>query len=281
MNKITKIVRNTILAGLFSAFFFSFTAFAQENLWTTLNEISEKSDKIETIKENPDLTKEEKILRDIQTRKDVVLKTLELTILEDTDLQNKLKSFTELSGTELAARNYLLKSLEENKNVYGVIQERLDSADTAKKIKQLASDFKNWRASSYNQKVENAVSFISVFQQRKILKIAELRLQITEEGVNKLKELGILDNKIENLFQKSSEAISEAKAANDKALETILQIIDDEMSPKNIGFIRNVVSFGKKIVTQNMVKKLVNDSVQQVKEAYKLFAQISDLVSEK
>jgi len=281
MNKLTKTIRIIMLAGLLSGFFFSFTAFAQENLQSTLKEVSEKSDKIETIKENHELSNEERALLDIQVRKDVVLKTLELTVLEDTDLQNKLNAITNLSESELAVRNYLLKLLEENKKVYEMIRERLDGADTVKEIKSLANDFKNWRSLSYNQKVENMVSFISVFQQKKILKTAESRLQIIEEGINKLKELGILENKVGNLFQKSSEAINDAKIANNKALETVLQIINNEISPKDGGFIKNIVSFGKKMVTQITVKKLVNDSMQQVREAYKLFSQISDLVSEK
>ena len=277
MNKLLKIITSVLVSGIVAMLFFSLTAFAQETLKSTLKEVSEKSDKIVEIKENPKLSAEEKTAQEIQARKDVVYKTMELTALEDENLKNKLNSIENLSEEEIIARDYLLKLLGENLKTYEIIKNRLDNAPTNKEIKQLAKDFNNWRIFSYNQKSEKVIAFVAIFQQKKILAVAESRLQKMSGGIDKIKDTESLKKDLLEILQESAGILNEAKLNNDKALETMLSLIKNEINPQSLSFIKDFFSFGKKIVTPATVKKMISDSIQGVKETYSLFSKINEL----
>src|SRR3989338_7062184 len=165
--------------ALLGFFFVLPSAYAEENLQSTLKEVAEKVGAIEDAK-NSSLKEE------LVARKEALSKIFDLTLLEDGDLKKKLNSFKNLTEPQSKLKDSLIEGMEENQNIYLEIQKRLLEADSVEKVKQLAIDFKNWRNLVYNPKIEKIVSFNLVFQGKNIIAIAQNRLDKIQGELEKI-----------------------------------------------------------------------------------------------
>ena len=163
-----------LIAG--GLFFNALNVYAQEELKSALKDVAGKINKLAEVKKDADLTEQEKEQKEIQARAEALNKVLSLTLLEDEDLKNKLNNLKDLNAENEKTRDALLGLLEENKNVYGTIRDRLVDDITPSEVKELAKDFKDWHTLVYIPKTENIVAFTLVFQEKTILNLILSRL---------------------------------------------------------------------------------------------------------
>ncbi|MEK9170570.1 MAG: hypothetical protein AAB674_02895 [Patescibacteria group bacterium] len=278
-------VKLSIAAVFITGLFFNLSpASAQELLKNTLGEIYGKIEKIDKIQENQILSNEEKDIQETEARKDALLKILEITISENNDLKDKLESFNNLPENEQKIKEALIKSLEENLSAYQVIENRLAEIETAIQAKQLASDFKNWRALVYNPKTEKITAFISVLRQKEAVETAKGRLQNIEKNIEKIETAKIFKKgDSEEILKKAADGIENAEIMNDKAEKMIVEILNQELFQKN-GFLNKLAIkniFAKEKTTPTAVRQYVGDSLKQLQITYQIFLDISRLAKEK
>ncbi|MBI3046136.1 MAG: hypothetical protein HYY86_01140 [Candidatus Harrisonbacteria bacterium] len=196
-------------------------------------------------------------------KKEALTKIFELTLLEQQDLQNKLRGLKNLGEKQTELKNELLTSLQENENAYRELKKQLEEANTSEEIKRLANDFNNWRNLVYKPKVEKVISFTLVFQQKDTFNIAKTRLR------NIKKELPNLDW-ADDLIAKAEAKIQKAVSLNNQAADLISQ----ELRP----------GFFKRLIGQNYlpaIKSLTEESDQEIKDAYQIFVELGKAVKEK
>ncbi len=281
LSKIRLVTASIFIVGLFLNIS---PANAQELLKNTLGEINGKIDRIDKIKGDQILGNEEKDIQETEARKDALSKILEITILENNDLKEKLESFSNLPENEQRIKEALIKSLEENLSTYQIMKERLEEIETVIQVKQLASDFKNWRALVYNQKTEKITAFISVLKQKEALETAKERLQNIKKDIEKIEAAEIFKREdSEEILKKAADGIENAEILNNKAEKMMVEILDQELFPKKGIFnkltFKNI--FSKEKTAPATVKQYVGDSLKQLQTTYRIFLEISKLAKEK
>jgi len=266
-------ISSAIIAAIFSPLT---TAFAKENLSTNLKEVLEKVTEISTITGDDSLTKSEKDQKELEARKDALVKIFELTLLEDQDLKNRLTNLENLKPEHEEMRKLLLNVFTENENAYRIMHKRLDESTQSDEVKQLATDFKNWRNAVYNPKVEQILSFVLVFQQEKTLSIARDRFQKIQSDLDKLAVAKrIKKEDVSDLLQKSLLHLSLAEELHARAQRTVIASLKQESIADEKT--KEILAEEK----QPAAKELVSKSIDQVKLAYKNFISIGKIVREK
>ena len=291
---IKKIFSSAIAASLFlPGLFFPWLGMAAENrLQSALNEAVEKVGEISEINKNESLGEEEKEQKELRVRKDALAKIFDLTLLEDEDLKNKLSGLANLNEEQKKIRNGLLDLLLENESSYGEMRNRLAETKTIEEVKQLALDFKNWRKAVYNPKVEKIISFSLVFQQKRILGIANERLTKIKSDLKKLEGADLIKKEdTAHLLQKAVVALKKAAELNNRAEALVTEVLTSELFPpapnieitkiENPEEIKLTDAPKKEEKKEPSVKALVEESLKQVKTSYRLFIEIGKLVREK
>jgi hypothetical protein len=251
---------------------------AQENLKSALKEAMQKIEMIGEIKEKENLSVKEKIEMEIQTRKEALLKIFEFTLLEDENLKNKLTGIKNLNQIQEQIREVLLNALKENENAHQEMQKRLENAKTLDEVKQLATDFKNWRALVHNPKMEKIIAFTLIFQEKNVLKISQDRLEKIKIDLEKLEKMKILKKEeISGYLAEAVANLEKAVALNRQAEDTLFLILAKEVT---------LIAPTEEIQNEEnketpSVKSLVEESLKYVKETYGSFIKISKLVKEK
>lgn len=268
---------------------------AQENLKSTLKEVEEKVGEISDIENNESLAGEERIQKETEARKEALAKIFDLTLLEDQDLKNKLNDLKNLTENQEKMRSALLVIFTENENAYAEMRKRLAEAKTLEEIKQLAADFKIWRSAVYNPKVDKIISFILIFRQKNVLQIAKSRLSKIQADLIKLESAKLLSPEdTKELLESASENIQIAEDLRLKAEELVEKAINQDLSPEialkneaaatttSKSEIASKKSDQAEQATEELTpKKLIEESLGNVKSAYKHFISISDTVKKK
>ena len=248
------------------------SAYAEENLQSMLKEVAEKVGAIEDVKNNLSLNEEDKKTKELQTRKDALSKIFDLTLLEDNDLKKKLAGIKNLNESEKKIKINLIANLEENGNAYSEMKSRLKEANSIAAVKQLAIDFKNWRNLVYNPKVEKIISFTLVFQQKKTLDTAQQRLEKIKLDLEKLEGAKLIKmEETANLLNKAGNGLSRANELNKQAELIFLKNINEDDLRQNDAQIEEAAT----------PKTLVEESLKEIKNAYKIFIDIGNLVKAK
>ena len=273
----------TLIAALF---FFSSTAFAksqeQESLNSLLQNIAAKVGQISTIAENPDLPAEEKELEETRIRKEALSLIFDLTLLEDEGLKNKLNDLDNLNKDQDKIREKLLVIFTENENAYKEMRKRLAEAETLEEVKNLASDFKNWRGAVYNPKVEKVVSFVLIFRQKQILDIAWQRLEKIKADLERLEVAGLIKSEeTEEFLLNAILDLETAQKLNQQAEGSLTSIITNELDPKKSGLadLESIKEDDEE--TPPTPRELVEQSLDNIRAAYGNFIKIGKLVKEK
>lgn len=257
--------KTTISASLaFLGFIFILpSAYAEINLQSVLREVAEKVGAIGEIKNNLFLNAEERGAKELQARKDALLKIFDLTLLEDEDLKEKLIGVKNLNEGEKKLRGNLIASLEENGNAYSEMKNRLEETNSITEVKQLAIDFKNWRNLVYNPKVEKIISFTLVFLEKNILETANQRLEKIKSDLEKLESAKLIKKEeTAELLKKSIANLNQANELNNQA-ELILLKNNNETEEAPT------------------IKNLVEESLKEIRIAYKIFIEIGNLARAK
>lgn len=251
---------------------------AQESMQSALRGIMDKISSLLSIGGNKELSVEEKLQKELQTRKDAVSKIYDLTLMEQNDLLARLDDLSGLSSAQEKMRDSLIAQMTENENSFNQIRSRLEAAKTAEEIKQLASDLKNWRTLVYDPKVKKAAAFTFVFQEKNVIEIAKQRLEKISKDLEARKETSDTgDSPAAALFEKASANIRNAEELHSQAKILIMVALTNQA---NIANSRTTAKNILSEIARDMLdsKNFTEQSFQNIKDAYKVFLEIGKLL---
>lgn len=283
--KLKKNIAKIFSVLIFSGLFLNFQpAFAQTSLRSLLKEVAERVEEIFEVKNNQSLNEEEKAKRELEVRKEALSKIFDLTLLEDKDLKNRLLALKDLNEKQKRIQAALVGLLSENENAYQEMRQRLEGADSLKAVKQLAADFKIWRHNVYNPKVEKILSFTLIFQQKKTLAIANDRLKKIKSDLARLEDAKIIQEEdTASLLKKAVAALQKAGDLNNQAEVLVAAILYEEFFPSAPDPSQKEIDNPEeiKLGSAKSVKNLVEESLKEIRTAYRLFIDIGKVVREK
>ncbi|MDD5431088.1 MAG: hypothetical protein PHP03_02600 [Candidatus Pacebacteria bacterium] len=263
---------------------------AQETLKSPLKDVISSIDDLANLKDNNDLSDEEKTVKEIEIRGQALLKIAGLSLLEVENLKNKLESLVLDSDEEVAIKDKFLLILDSNKEYSEELQKKIEETEnlTLKEIKVLAQDFKEWRGVNYTETVKDILSFILVFQQKNAVRTADTRLEKINTDIRKL-EIAKMIKKEDtwNLLNNAMKNLTSAHLYIDKAEDMLIPVLREELldsattSPEEIASEEenNSTTTVKDINTE--IKVLVGKSLNEVRSAYKNFLSISNKIRKK
>lgn len=253
----------------------------------SLENVMESVDQLTELENNKELTPEEKINKEIEIRKIALLNIVILSLSEINDLKEKLESLVLNTDKQMEIKDELIKILDQNKDYAEQLQKELEKDFSLEEIKNLTAAFKKWRSEHYNIDVKNTLSFILIYQEKSVIKTADVRLEkiisdlrklentklIKKEdswkhlnnAIKNLTNAHLLNNKAENLLLKNFET------ASSTPIDSINQDLSDQGENDNS-------SSKDEEKLYDDVKFLVEKSLNEIKNAYKSFLQISSII---
>lgn len=246
---------------IFSSFYFlasSSLALAQtEELKNAKQGVVDSVSALSDIQNNEDLTDAEQAAQEAEARKIALEKIFELSLLEIKTLSQKVAAVKDLAVEYIELQNQLLKKLSGLAGSIKEYDDRLQEIDSLEAVKNLAAEFKDWRVANYDPVIQNALDFISVFQSQTFLRVAEARYERIANDLRRLRFSKIVKiETLEPLLNWAGQDLKEARAAFNQALVLLLETKPDKPS----------------------IGKLVESMVNDIKDAYKKFFEMSDLV---
>lgn len=277
-----------MIIGLILPLFSSFAAQepAANPLSTPLNNVINNIDELANLKDNTELTEEQKIVKELELRKESLLGILDLSLLEIKNLSNKIASTTTENKTQETTKTYLLNFLYESGNYIETIKNKFNDELNLEGIKNLAQEFKDWRENFYNQIIKKSLIFSLIMQEKAALKIAEARVEKILLDFKKLENANLLtkDESL-TLLSPSNKNLSNARSLNNKAETLLIKSLDfdQEISSTTIIFNINNISATNTInnIDEDSIKLLIQKSLDEIKNAYKSFLDISIKIRKK
>lgn len=243
-----------------------------ESATTTLQEVQEGTKDLINAKdqENPTPEEEQKL------RLEIFTKVIDLSLKEAEDIINQLNALKNLNEQETNLRDQLLEKFNGFLQFYNEQKEGLTSTSTEEliradltAIKKLAQDFKDWRGNVYLPVFETATDFLLINQQKIILEMTEKRYQKISLDIIKLKKANLTGiDQLEKYLNQAADLIGTAKdlwitasTATSTATSTITTSTPASAEDQLLS-----------------IKNLISDSLNKIKEAYRIFIEMSNLV---
>jgi hypothetical protein len=228
-----------------------------DDLKNAKQEARESVDKLIDVKNNEELSEEEKLRLETEASRTALLDVFKFSALETQALIDKVKDAKDLTVEYIELQGGLLEDLNEFLGAYADFQDRLAAAENLEAIKELAAEFKNWRENVYGPVVQAALDFISVFQSRNLLKMAEGRFEKISQDLRRWKFSRIIKTDLlEPLLSQAGVSLKEARALYNQAAALLLENKEDKPP----------------------VKSFLDETLLKIRDAYKRFLEMSDLV---
>ncbi len=259
----------------------------------TLKEVNGLVSDLINLKDNNDLSAEEKALGETRIRKEALKKIFDLFLLEISDLQNKLNELDLQDQQLVDIRTRTLALLQGYTEHSQELTQQLDNNLTLEGLKGLARDFKIWRETYYNPQIQILVDFLLVFGEKSALKTANTRLDKIIADLKKLENTKLIRNSdyTPNLA-KAMDTLTNAYVFNQRAEKMILekiirnQLLSTTTSPTVLFAMSpatstNATSSSKVLTNADEIKSLIERSIQEIKNTYTQFLEISKTIKKK
>lgn len=273
-------------------------AWAESSTTTPQESLQESVTNLINTKDQDNLTPEQKEKDEQNLRLEIFGKVLDLSIKEVEDIIEQLKVLKNLNEPETNLRNQLLEKFNGFLQFYDEQKKNLNQPEefdlTA--IKKLAQDFKDWRENIYRPIFETATDFLLINQQEAVLEMTEKRYQKISLDINKLKKTNL--EGIDILEKSLDQAANLIKTAKDLWQETednFWQILDftalatASSTPTATSSGETVTLTATSTITPTStsvtaedqslsIKNLIGESLNKIKEAYRIFIEMSIFV---
>jgi len=283
--------------------------FAQENLQAPLREVSNKVEELIELKDDNTLSDQEKEEKEIQVRKEALEKIIDLSLIETKNLANKINALELSSEDQIAIKVKLISILDANESYSKELKTKTEKEDISlEEIKNLAQEYKDWRDENYNKYVKKITVFILTFQEKQVLKTADIRLEKIMSDLKKLEDLKVLKKEDTLKFiTDSTKNLANAQVLNKNAESLIIEIIKKDLletattSPETLSASttpeiasislmaapapsqeQEIATTTAKIITEEEnAQSLIEQSLQEIKNAYTNFISISTKVNQR
>lgn len=233
-----------------------------------LKEINGLVDRLKNLKNNPDLSDQEKDQQETILRTQVLLKMVGLSQLETTDLANQLEALKLENDSQVNLKNQLLNSLNGLQDYYEKLNQELAGTGTLNldEIKLLTKGFQAWRNNVYAKNFSSISNFILVFNEKTVLKIADARLEKIIADLNKLDGSKLINkDDFQLLLKAASLNLDNAHLLNKKAEDLLFLAASGTIAADT---------------ANNKINFFVQGALKEIKSAYKNFLEISKRVKE-
>lgn len=222
---------------------------AKEQLKTNYGKLIE-------IKNNKELSDQEKAVRELEIKKLILKAVIEYSIVETKDLIAKLSLIKDIPIEYIELQENYLKTLEEFLNNQAGYLENLDN------FKETANDFKIWRDNIYNPLMRKVLDFILIFRSSDILIIAQNRFEKINKNLDLLKDSKIINvSTLQPVLEEARNSLDEAISFRQEASRILL-----------------VASVEGSKVKDSEVENLIKKMIDKIKEMYNKFLEMSDLI---
>lgn len=236
------------------------SAFAQsEAARSAREEVLETVDRLAEIR-NAELDPAEKERREVILKRSALEKIVNLSIIETSDLKNKLEGFTGVPEELTALQDQLLIKLESYLTHFRRVNADLKNTRALLEIQSLASNFKSWRESVYNPEINEVLDFILVFQDKAFLKTAEGRLLKFTSEVKKTK---LSRESYQPLLNEAARNLRGAREANNQALNRLANYLGEPLSDE--------------VLPEPSLRELVEASLTKIRSAYRNLIDLAHL----
>lgn len=262
-----KFLSSTFVFFIFNSLFLIPVYGQSPELKSAKQEVIESVDKLAADQEN------------VEARKAALQKVAEFSITETKDFIKKLSAFKNLSPTYIQLQNFLLDSLENLLVFQTEFLKKLEKEGlTLEEIKALAVDFKEWREKVYAAEIKKVLNFTLVFQAGNILKISDARFQNISLDLRRFRNSQVIDvGVLQPILESAGTALSAARSFHTEALAALLNYLPAATSTNSLATTTVSLPFGEGTAEID-IKSLVADIISKVKEAYKKFLLMSQMV---
>ena len=258
--------------------------------------------------ENLVTAKDEKSVSELALRIETFKKIIEFSVSETKDLKIKLLGLEDLNEEESAWRKTMIEELNNALTYYESEKSTVEDAAeiSLDEIKTLATDFKNWRDTTYLPVAEKVNELLLIRQEENAIEIAERRWQKIDEDIKKLEKAKIKGvGELRELLKNADGLIGEGRELNRKAgnafwkdyiLVTATTTTSAPASttitflPERLNATTTTASSTESATSTDesasstlsiqppSIKGLVGDSLVRIKDAYQIFIEMSNLV---
>jgi len=249
--------------------------------------------------------KDEGKTTDLNLRIETFKKVLDFSISEAKDLKVKLLALDKLSAETALWRDNVVKTVSAALDYYESQKQKIEYADviTLETITKMASDFKEWREKNYLPAAGGADSYLLIVQEQKAVEVAEKRWQRIQKDILALQKARVKNaGQLKGMLDEAGKKISEAKKINEEAGGLFW---DNYLAPYALMLTENQTSTTSSIPKMgtttlelattstssaeanatsspvfqpSSIKDMVESSLNQIKEAYQIFIEMSNLV---
>lgn len=266
-----------------------------EKLQEGLQGVKDSAVDLINVKNEQNLSAAEKEKEEFNLRLEVLRRVIALAEQETASITNQLKNAEDSTEKVFAGqREQLLKQFESFAEFYKQQKQNLENSEalTLADIKDAAQSLKEWREKNYSPIFEQATDFLLLRQQKFIGELTAKRYQKISVDLKKLKKFNAnAFEKTEKMLERAAAAIDESrnlgqqaeqmflsayininKNATSTASSSILLLTTSTSSPE-------IKTESQKTENQNLsIKNLVGQSLNKIKETYRIFIEMSDSV---
>lgn len=268
-----------------------------KKLQTGLQGIKESAVNLINAKDEENLSPAEKEQKELELRLEILKKVVALAIQETKDIISQLKNLESKDSKFALQKEQLLKEFENFLTFYEEQKQNLENSETINdlaSVRNAAQSLKEWREKIYSPVFEKTTDLLLLRQQKTLLELAEKRHQKISADLKKLKKINSrVFAKTEKSLEQASVALNEARSLEQKAelmfwfspeAETSSVLTATSTATSSDIFsvpplATNSSSTKDKTENQNSsIKDLVGQSLNKIKEAYRIFIEMSNSV---
>jgi hypothetical protein len=261
------------------------SAFAQETLSVPQGTLSVQTNILQkTVKSIEDLINaKDEDAESLTFRIQALKQVIELSISEAKELKVKIltledvkRPLDKLNEKELAWRQNQIEKLNAAIEYYENRRKLLTEQDpiTLEWIKSEAQIFKEWRENNFLPLADSIIDFLLIQQEQRAIKTTQERLKKITRDLQSLEKKGVRNLKpLFNLLTKAETAINESVELNKQAVVLF-------WDKQNLGITTSTATSTEPIepIPPPLVRDLVRDSLNKIREAYQIFIEMSSLV---
>ncbi len=250
-------------------------------LKTAIQDVRESINELADVKDSSDDSQKEN--KKIAAGKDTLRKIIALGEAEALALKNKLKEL-EIEQLVAADFNFDAEGIHQNLSqmlsyfdaYYESAGKRTDNLTTYEEIRVLAQDIRVWRERVYTPGSQKILSLDLALKNKMILKIGNARFDKIVLDLKKLRNAKLISNAaIEPLLNSALGSRRIAIALDEEITEIILKMLNEYPvilgESKTNGSVHIIPDYRR-------IENLVGQSFEQIREMYKKFLEINNLV---
>jgi hypothetical protein len=231
------------------------------------------------------LSPEEKAEKERVLKKTAFSNLLSLSILETEDVLSNLEGLA-LEGQHrvfVPLRKELTANLKEYKKYFEALREVLAATETIGDIRGLAGQFEEKRESSYNVDVRKAVEMLVTLHVEEILVKAHDRSEKLTTAVRRAKSTKAETLLRTNLLREAATHLSRARGtallAREKLSAYLLPRTEEQAPLTKTSEAEQAIM--EKVVPEPTISELADQSLEETREAYKNFIELTDSLNRK